>query len=158
MKTFKLIFTVLVFLLIAVGCGGGGGGGETAPAPVVDATVPGVETYYPDPLVNGQVASAEIQINGIKIIFTEGMQATTIDSTSFKVEEWVAGGPAVAGIVTYDASVRTAKFIPATALASSWDYAVTITTMVTDLAGNHLAADHVWSFTVAAPPPPGSVP
>jgi hypothetical protein len=158
MKTLKLIFTVQAFLMIAVGCGGGGGGGETAPAPVVDATAPRVETYYPDPLANGKVASANIQSNGIKIIFNEGMDATTIDSTSFRVEEWVAGGPAVSGIVTYDASVRTAKFVPATALASYWDYFVTVTTVVTDLAGNHLAVNKTWSFTVADAPPPVAVP
>lgn len=156
MKTLKLIVTFLALLLIAAGCGCGGGGGETTPA--VDSTAPRVETYYPDPAVDGNVTSADIQTNGIKVIFDEGMATATINSASFNVEEWNAGGTAVSGAVTYDASVRTAKFIPDTALATSWDFVVTVTTAVTDVAGNKLAVDHTWLFMVAAVAPPGPVP
>lgn len=154
MKTFKLIITLLALLMIAGGCGGGGDDAT----PVVDSTAPQAESYYPDPVADGNVASADIQSNGIKVIFDEGMTSATIDSASFKVEEWNAGGTAVSGAITYDASVRTATFIPDPALASSWHYAVTITTAVTDLAGNNLDVDHTWLFTVADPPPPGAVP
>lgn len=153
MKTLKLILTLLALLTISTGCGGGGG---TTPAS--DSTAPTVESYYPDPAVDGNVSSADIQTNGIKVIFDEGMDSATIASTSFIVEEWTAGGTAVAGTVTYDTNVRTAKFLPNTALAAFSDYVVTVTTAVTDLAGNHLVVDHTWLFTVAAPPPPGPVP
>ena len=48
--------------------------------------------------------------------------------------------------------------MPDTALNTSWDYVVTVTTGVTDLSGNSLAADNVVTITVAAAAPPGSVP
>jgi len=161
MKNLKLLFPILTILLLAVGCGGGGGGGETTSTPsdsttTADETAPQVESYYPDPNVDGDVASADIQANGITVIFDEGMLSTTIDSASFKVEEWSAGGTVVSGTVTYDESVRTAKFIPETALASSWYYVVTVSTSVTDLEGNTLAADHTWQFMVATSTPPDS--
>ena len=151
MKNLNLLFSVLTLLMMATGCGGGGGGF----APVAETTAPQVESYYPDPNVDGNATSADIQANGIKVIFDEGMSSASITSASFKVEEWNAGGAAVSGTVTYDESVRTAKFIPDTALATSWDYVVTITTAVTDLAGNNLAVTQTWSFMVAAAAPPG---
>jgi hypothetical protein len=157
MQTLRLIFSLIVLGLPAAGCGGGGGE-IPAPSPETDSTAPKVEAYYPEPTADGNVASADIQVNGIKVIFDEAVKAETVNVSSFKVEEWGAGGTPVAGTVSYEAGVRTAKFVPDSALASSWDYAVTITTAVSDLAGNNLAAEHSWTFTVAAPAPPGGVP
>lgn len=159
MQTRRLIFSLMVLGLTAAGCGGGGGGGEIpAPTAGTDSTAPKVEAYYPEPTADGNVASADIQVNGIKVIFDEAVQAETVNAASFKVAAWEAGGTPVAGTVSYEAGVRTAKFIPDLALTSSWDYAVTITTAVSDLAGNNLAAEHSWIFTVAEPAPPGGVP
>ncbi|HKI46623.1 MAG TPA: Ig-like domain-containing protein [Balneolales bacterium] len=157
MRILVLLLRVTAILLLLAGCGSGveGRGGGATPAD--DTTPPTVESYYPDPAVDGNVASAEIQANGIKVIFDEGMAPATIDSNSFKVEEWVAGGKSVSGTVSYDVSIRTAKFIPETALAAAYEYVVTITNAVTDLAGNKLTADHSWVVTVAAPAPPGSL-
>ena len=148
MKTLKLIITFLALTMIFTGCGGGSS----------DSTAPSVETFYPNPAIDGSVSSADIQANGIKAIFDEGMDPATIDTTSFTVEEWTAGGTAVPGTVTYDESVRTASFVPGTALNTSWDYVVTVTTGVTDLAGISLVVDYSKTITVAAAAPPGSVP
>ena len=142
----------LTLIILTTACGGGGGG--VAP----DTTAPTVETFYPDPVTDGDVSSADIQANGIKVIFDEGVVGTTVDATSFKVEEWVAGGTAVSGTVTYDGAVRTASFVPDSALNSSWDYVVTVTTAVTDIAGNNMAADYVVTIAVAPAAPPGGVP
>ncbi len=49
---------------------------------------------------------------------------------------------------------NTATFTPDAALADNTVYTATVTTAVTDLAGNHLAADYTWSFTTAAAPRP----
>ncbi len=62
------------------------------------------------------------------------------------------GGVAVAGAVTYAAIGDTATFTPAATLAPNSLFTATITTMATDLAGNALAANYVWSFTTAAAP------
>lgn len=145
MKNLKLIITLIAVLMILAGCGD-----KWDP--------PQVETFYPDPAIDGNVSSADIQANGIKVIFNEGMTPASIDSTSFKVEEWTAGGTAVAGTVSYDASVRTAVFVPDTALFASWDYVVTVTTGVADLAGIHMVADYVVTITVSDPALPGSSP
>ena len=156
MKTLKLILTILALLTISTGCGGGGGGGGIAS--VADTTAPKVEAFYPDPATDGDVSSTDIQTNGIKVIFDEGMDSATIASASFTVEEWTAGGTAVTGTVTYDSNVRTAKFVPDNALKTSWDYVVTVSTGVTDSSGNNLAADYTETIMVAPAALPGPVP
>lgn len=146
MKTIKICLLIFVLFLTVVGCGDR------------DHIPPTVETFYPDPAIDGNVSPADIQANGIKVIFDEGMAEETIESTSFTVEEWIAGGTAVTGTVSYDESVRTASFLPDSALNSSWDYVVTVTTEVRDVGRNRLADDYVVTITVAAAAPPGSVP
>ena len=154
MKTLRIIIFLAV-LMIFTGCGGGGGG----TAPVSDTTAPKVETFYPDPAADGDVSSIEIQTNSIKVIFDEGMTASSFNLNSFTVDVSPGfGGGSVSGIVTYDNTVRTAFFVPDSALNSSWDYVVTITTAVTDNAGNNIAADYTQTITVAAAAPPGGVP
>ena len=55
-------------------------------------------------------------------------------------------------MVTYAAIGDTATFTPTAKLAPSTLFTATITTMVTDLAGNALAANYVWTFTTGAAP------
>ena len=43
-------------------------------------------------------------------------------------------------------------FTPTAALAPNTLFTATLTTMITDLAGNPLAANYVWSFTTGAAP------
>ena len=152
MRTIKLIL-ILVLMMVLTACGGGGGGGGTVVGATPDNTAPTVETFYHDPATDGDVSSATIQTNGIRVIFDEEMDGATIGTASFFVEAWVAGGAAVSSTVNYEIATRTAKFIPDTALFAAWDYVVTITTAVTDLAGNNLAADYVVTITTANPTP-----
>jgi hypothetical protein len=56
----------------------------------------------------------------------------------------------VTGIVAYDVINYVATFAPGSALAPNTLYTATITTGATDLAGNALANNFVWSFTTAA--------
>ena len=81
--------------------------------------------------------------------FSEAMDPTTITSSSFVV---TAGGVAVAGVVSYDSAARLATFVPGAAagFAANTVFVVTVTTSVTDLAGNALAADKVWGFSTGA--------
>jgi hypothetical protein len=80
--------------------------------------------------------------------FDEAIEAATITEATFMVT-----GPAatpVLGSVSYDASTWTATFTPAVALAVDTAYGATVTSGVTDLAGNALEDPYTWSFTTTA--------
>jgi Ice-binding-like/Bacterial Ig-like domain len=92
--------------------------------------------------------------------FSEAMNPSTIDSTTFTLTG--PGTTPVSGQVTYDATGNSAIFTPASSLVPSTTYTATITTGASDLRGNPLASDFVWTFTTAAklclpPSPPSSV-
>jgi hypothetical protein len=78
----------------------------------------------------------------IAATFSKTMDASTIQTSTFRVMQ---GTTVISGFVSY--SGVTATFSPASNLAPSTIYTATITTGVTDLAGNALANDFVWSFT-----------
>jgi hypothetical protein len=84
--------------------------------------------------------------------FSEAMDATTISGTTFTLKTTV-GGTAVTGTVTYDVPSKTATFTPSSSLSSNSGYTATITTGVKDLAGNAMAANKVFVFTVDNIPP-----
>ena len=77
--------------------------------------------------------------------FSEAMNATTIDTTSFTVIG--AGEPALTGTVSLDATTNTASFTPGSNLTASTVYTATLTSQVKSSAGSALGADYVWSFT-----------
>jgi 3-phytase len=56
-------------------------------------------------------------------------------------------GPVVAATVHYDAAAHKAILDPETDLVQGTTYVAKVTTAATDLAGNRLADDYVWSFT-----------
>ena len=79
--------------------------------------------------------------------FSETMNAPTINSTTFYLRQ---GNTPVAGTVAL--SSQTATFNPSNGLAPFTQYTATVSSGTEDLAGNHLASDHVWSFTTGALP------
>lgn len=117
-------------------CNGGGGGGGSSP----DNTAPTVSSTSPD---NNAVDVSIVA--AISVIFSEEMDASTVDNTTFTVAD--GGGP-VAGTVSY--SGTTGTFTPTDPLDLSTPYTATISTGVTDKAGNPLAQDYTWTFTTAA--------
>jgi len=134
------VFLISLFLtLLLSGCGGGGGSLGT-----VDTTAPTIVSTYP---ANG--TSGVVTTTPVRVTFDEPIDSTTLTTNSFSLATTL-GGAAVSGTVSYDASGDTATFTPGAALASSTQYTATITTAVTDAAGNALAANHSWSFTTAA--------
>jgi hypothetical protein len=83
--------------------------------------------------------------------FSEAMAGTTIDGTTFLLTD--GGGVPVAATVTYDGPSRTATLTPNAALAADTDYTATViggAGGVTDVAGNFLVNDVVWSVTTVA--------
>ena len=104
-------------------------------APMVTFTVP----------ANG--ATGVLLGRNLSGTFSEAMDPLTINTATFALRR---GTSLVSGSVTY-AGV-TATFNPTVALAPNTLYTATITTGATDLAGNPLASDHVWTFTTGATP------
>jgi Ice-binding-like/Bacterial Ig-like domain len=110
-----------------------------------DTTKPTVASTIP---VNGATAVGFNQV--VSATFSEAMNPATINSTTFTLAG--PGGTSVAGLTTYAAIGNTAIFTPTATLAPSSLFTATITTGVTDLAGNTLAVNYVWTFTTGAAP------
>ena len=113
--------------------------------PPVDATAPTVTSVTPTSGATGVATTVAPQI-----VFSEAMDAATINSTTVRL---LNGGSTVAATVSYNAATRTATLTPTSVLANSTTYTVSVSTGVEDLAGNVLAQTFTANFaTVAAPP------
>ncbi|MBN1807580.1 MAG: Ig-like domain-containing protein [Planctomycetes bacterium] len=123
---------VAAVLLILSGCGGGGGGPDTT-APVVDSITP------------ADAATGVAKDTTIEIVFNEAMDEATLDDTTITLEETVST-TAVAYTSAYDSGTRTYTITPDATLTTYLQYTVTVTTGVTDTAGNALAADVTATF------------
>jgi hypothetical protein len=115
---------------------------------VPDTTAPAVISTVP---LDG---SAGVALNSsVNAVFSEVMSAATLTNSTFTLMQ---GSTPVSGTVTYLGTRATFK--PASDLDSGMTYTATITTRVTDLAGNALAVNKIWSFitgtTTAAGPAP----
>jgi hypothetical protein len=83
-----------------------------------------------------------VDISSIEVTFSEPMDPSTIDATTFQV---TLNGSAVSGSINY--ADNTATFTPASNLEFNSTYAVTVTTGVEDLVGNNMAENVAWTFT-----------
>ena len=113
--------------------------GDSASTPTpTDTTRPTVSSTNP---VTG--ATAVPVAADVTATFSEAVKS--VSTTTFTLK---AGTASVAGTVTL--SGTTATFNPSASLANATEYTATITTGVTDLANNVLAANYVWNFTTGA--------
>lgn len=106
----------------------------------IDIILPTVLTA--DPIANATGVARNKQVS---IGFSEAMDASTINSTTFTLKKGLAN---VAGTVSY--SGTTAIYTPTLALDANTLYTAQISTGVKDLAGNALAASIIWNFTTGA--------
>jgi hypothetical protein len=108
------------------------------PIPPPDVTRPTVVTVVPSNGSSNVAASSTIGVG-----FSEPINPSSITSSTFTLRK---GGVLVAGVVT---PFHTgASFDPTDPMTLGEVYTATITTGVMDLAGNALAVNYVWSFTV----------
>lgn len=107
-------------------------------------TVPSVTGVVPANNATGVPGNS-----AVKVTFSEGMSAATLDENTFKVTE---GGNAIAGTRSYDAPTRTATFQPTGAYPGGSTIVVTVTTDAKDLSGIGLASTFNSSFTVSNAP------
>jgi hypothetical protein len=133
-----LCLTGVIFLgLITILGSNGDGGGTATTTPETDATAPTVSSISPVDAATG----VEIY-STIKATFSEAMDASTINDSTFSVS---SGGDTVAGTIT--SSGETATFIPSRPLNPDITYTSTITSGVKDSAGNSMESDYSWGFT-----------
>lgn len=141
----KLILSsfIISLTLLLSSCGGSKGGrSDTGEAPSNDTTPPTVSSTSP---ANG---ASQVPINiVISATFSESMDPDTLSENTFIVIN-ASSGAIVFGEVTY--SDKTASFTPASHLEIDKPYTVTITTSVTDEAGNAMVQTFSWSFTTGA--------
>ncbi|HPV39549.1 MAG TPA: Ig-like domain-containing protein [Spirochaetota bacterium] len=87
--------------------------------------------------------ATDIALNAkLSVAFSEPITQNTLNASTFTLS---AGGSSVEGTVS-----NTGVFTPTSELIPNTQYTATITTAVTDLSGNHLASDYVWTFTTSA--------
>jgi hypothetical protein len=115
---------------------GNPGGGGTTSAPTVTPTA---------------LSSGVCTNKTLTATFSEAMDSSTINSTSFKVGAG-AGATPVNGTVTYDAAKKAATFTPAPDFAPNTAFTATIAKSIKSQAGAALAADLVWNFATSLCP------
>jgi hypothetical protein len=84
----------------------------------------------------------------VKVVFSEAMAASSINSNSFILLD--SASTAVPAALAYNAATFTATLQPLAPLATNQAYTARVkggVNGVTDLAGNPLAADYLWSFS-----------
>lgn len=113
----------------------------TAAAP--DTTPPTVVSTLP---TNGTTCvSTETELS---TAFSESVLDSTVNASTFLLKD--SSNNPIAGTVSFNSSSGQAVFTPNVMLANSSDYMATLTTGITDLAGNHLGTDYTWAFTTQA--------
>lgn len=121
---------------------------------IPDTTRPRVTVT--EPLTTSPGPTNDVPVNtAITAIFTENMLPTTFTDTNFTLTcETPCVSPA--GDVSYVIDSRSAVFTPEANLEEGTTYTATISSAVTDIAGNELAgnqgpvadaSDYVWTFT-----------
>ena len=81
----------------------------------------------------------------VSATFSKAMNPATINAATFSLTG--PGATIVPGLVAYASVGNTLTFTPAANLPASTLFTATITTGVTDLAGNPMAHNYTWTFT-----------
>ena len=111
-----------------------------------DTTRPTVTVVNPANNATGVATSTTVQVT-----FSEAMDAATISGTSITLRNTVTSA-AVAATVSYNAVTRVATLTPTGPLSNATNYTFTVSTAVTDVAGNALASQFNSTFTTALAP------
>ncbi len=107
---------------------------------IADNTAPTVLSTNPADLATNIALNSSVNAT-----FSELIDPQTISTSSFLV-----GG--VTGTVDYNSITRVATFRPLSNFAANTTYTATVTADVTDLAGNQLLINKIWSFTTGTIP------
>jgi hypothetical protein len=111
---------------------------------VFDTTPPTVTSTSPKNGTTGVSRTASVSAT-----FSEAVDPATVNGSTVTLVNTVTGAP-IAGTVSLSTNQRTATFKSSTSLAAGTQFTARIVggaNGVTDLSGNPLASDFVWSFT-----------
>ncbi|MDH5561463.1 MAG: Ig-like domain-containing protein [Deltaproteobacteria bacterium] len=132
----SLVFYFVIVLCISVACQKK----DNNPEPIPDKTPPVVTQTYPAD------SSTDVSTDSLIIAtFNEEMAPLSINELSFLLE---STADSVKGLVNYEK--RKAVFTPEYPLYYRTNYKATLTTQISDKAGNSPKLDYSWSFTTAA--------
>ena len=130
------LFRIAVLAAATLSCGDAGTGPES------DRTPPSVLSTDPAAGATGAARNAAIQAT-----FSEPIAPATVTATTFTV---TSGGTGVPGTVS--ASGTLARWTPDAPLISGTQYTATLSTGITDMAGNALPASVSWTFSANSAP------
>ena len=140
----SLLAVVMVGIVSILGSGGGGGDGT--PPPPAGPSVIGVL-----PLQDSDTGLVTTEVTAR---FSESMAPLTINPSSFLLR--LSGSTPISGSIDYyaqyDGHDNVAVFVPNNDLEVGKEYIATLTTEITNTAGDPLTSDYVWSFFVAPSP------
>ncbi|MCP4756233.1 MAG: hypothetical protein GY866_35675, partial [Proteobacteria bacterium] len=132
---------VAISLVLFLGCAASETEEETTGISTEDTTKPTIESLSPDDGAQNIATNTTISAT-----FSEDMDSSSISDSTFYVK--VSGGASISGTVSYGS--KTATFDPDADLSTSTDYEATVTTGMTDEAGNALDQKKIWTFTTGA--------
>ncbi len=115
------------------------------PLPNGDTTAPTVTGMTP------AESETPLTTTNVTAVFSEAVAPSTVTGSTFTL--WDSSGVSVPASVSYDPTTREATLDPDQDLAPGESYTATVeggAGGVTDVAGNPLAADHVWSFATSS--------
>lgn len=120
--------------------GGSGGMSDSGSGSGPDSTVPTVTAVGPS-----NNATLVCLTKSVSVTFSEAMDSSTINATTFSVTN--PGLALMAGAVTYNAGSKTATFAITSSYVASTVYTVHVTVGAKDLSGNPMAAAFSSVFT-----------
>jgi len=143
MKIYKIFFIVLLTFIFTFGCQVNVAEEDETNT---DTTVPTVSFTLPANNATNVATNANITAT-----FSEEMNPVSFTASTFTLS---LGATPISGVLayTYVDGVSTETLNPAIDLTADTTYDVTITTGVTDLSGNALAVNKVWSFKTGLAP------
>jgi hypothetical protein len=133
---------IAAITLALIGCGGGGSAKSDTASPQLTAKSPNTD-------------ATDVAIDtGITATFNEAILAASVTTTSFQLQ-----GPLTNPVLGTSVSVseNMVTLTPPT-LEFATRYTVSLSTQITDLAGNPLTSAITWSFTTVADSTPPTVP
>jgi hypothetical protein len=145
MKNYQSILLLASLSTLALGCTGKPDDSDDSASDdtgSADSTAPTVlETTPADD-------EQDVALNrAVRVLFSEPLASSTVTASSFTM---TTDGSPIAGSVSYSDSDGAATFTPDASLPIETVFEVTLTTALTDVAGNPLAADAVFHFTSGA--------
>ena len=148
--TTDLVNNTSYTLTVTTGVKDAAGNALAATSTSTFTTVP--DTIAPTVTSRTPTAATGVPLNTtVTVTFSEAMNATTVNGTTFTLTRTsgVGSPAAVTGGIAGNAANQTFTFTPSLVLLPATTYQVTVTTGAKDLAGNALTGNFTFSFTTA---------